>query len=315
MRKPAYYLIVMPNYNRPVHRLSGFTLIELSVVLVIIGLIVGGILVGQDLIETAGVRAQVSQIEKNQASVNTFRTKYNCLPGDCANAADFGFVARGPNRGQGDGNGLIEGYSAWFGTENPGTYESAGETSVFWVDLSAAQLTDGSFTTATMNDYTGSPLLSVSDIMPAGKTSGASYVYVWSDNSANYFGLADITLLGWSVPWAVPGVRVSEAYYIDSKIDDGLPQTGNVTAKFLNYGYQQGGGGNIGAIWAKGGSAISPSPATAYGTGVGADPGTAENAGPLTCYDNSGDAGNPMQYSMSQSDGANPDCALSFRFQ
>lgn len=47
---------------------SGFTLIELSIVLVIIGLIVGGVLVGRDLIKAAEVRAQVSQIEKSPYS-------------------------------------------------------------------------------------------------------------------------------------------------------------------------------------------------------------------------------------------------------
>jgi len=44
--------------------LKGFTLIELSIVLVIIGLIVGGVLVGHDLIRAAGVRATISQVEK-----------------------------------------------------------------------------------------------------------------------------------------------------------------------------------------------------------------------------------------------------------
>src|SRR5580700_8566203 len=91
---------------------SGFTLIELSIVLVIIGLIVGGVLVGQDLIRAAGVRATISQIEKYNTAVNTFRAKYNNqLPGDISNpdAAAFGFAARGTAPGEGDGNGIIEG--------------------------------------------------------------------------------------------------------------------------------------------------------------------------------------------------------------
>jgi len=60
----------------------GFTLIEMSIVLVIIGLIVGGILVGQDLIHAAEVPAQITQIEKYNQAVNTFRGKYGDLPGD-----------------------------------------------------------------------------------------------------------------------------------------------------------------------------------------------------------------------------------------
>src|SRR3984885_3925644 len=73
-----------------------FTLIELSIVLVIIGLIVGGVLVGQDLIKAAEIRATVSQIEKYNTAANTFQTKYNALPGDvpAAQAASFGMVAR-----------------------------------------------------------------------------------------------------------------------------------------------------------------------------------------------------------------------------
>jgi prepilin-type N-terminal cleavage/methylation domain-containing protein len=50
-------------------RQTGFTLIELSIVLVIIGLIVGVILVGPDLIEAATIRSQISQIDKYNTPV------------------------------------------------------------------------------------------------------------------------------------------------------------------------------------------------------------------------------------------------------
>src|ERR1700712_2724582 len=94
--------------------LQGFTLIELSIVLVIIGLIVGGVLVGQDLVRAAAVRAQISQIEKYNTAVNTFYGKYGYLPGDIKDpdATRFGFASRNPNGGQpgnADGNGLIQG--------------------------------------------------------------------------------------------------------------------------------------------------------------------------------------------------------------
>ncbi len=80
--------------------------------LVIIGLIVGGVLVGQDLIKAAQARATITQIEKYHTAVNTFRGKYGELPGDisAAGASQFGFAPRGPDAGQGDGNGVIEGF-------------------------------------------------------------------------------------------------------------------------------------------------------------------------------------------------------------
>ncbi len=81
----------------------GFTLIEISIVLVIIGLIVGGILVGRDLIRLAELRADISAVNKFDAAANTFRLKYNCIPGDCANATQF--LAGAYN---GNGNGAIE---------------------------------------------------------------------------------------------------------------------------------------------------------------------------------------------------------------
>src|ERR1700712_2007792 len=91
----------------------GFTLIELSIVLVIIGLVVGGVLVGQDLIKAAGVRATISQIEKSNTAVNTFRSKYDGLPGDLATASAIRFGLYYPTTPSGvyngNGDGIIDG--------------------------------------------------------------------------------------------------------------------------------------------------------------------------------------------------------------
>jgi hypothetical protein len=76
---------------------SGFTLIDISIVLVIIGLIVGEVLVGRDLIEASRIRAQISQLEKFNLVANTFKLKYGYLLGDIPepHASAFGFAARG----------------------------------------------------------------------------------------------------------------------------------------------------------------------------------------------------------------------------
>ena len=124
----------------------GFTLIELSIVLVIIGLIVGGVLTGQDLIKAAEIRATVGQYEKYNTAVNTFRTKYNGIPGDlltssaqafglpCISAAAFPTCTGASVTGIGDGNGLITDANA------TNANSALGETLLIWSQLSSASL-------------------------------------------------------------------------------------------------------------------------------------------------------------------------------
>ena len=83
---------------------SAFTLVELAIVLVIIGLIVGGILGGTDLIKSAEARKMMRQMEEINSALQTFRLKYNCVPGDCVAASAFGLGTSG------NGDGL----RSWF---------------------------------------------------------------------------------------------------------------------------------------------------------------------------------------------------------
>ena len=60
----------------------GFTLVELSIVLVIIGLLIGGILVGQSMMSASKLTAFVAQIQHYDAEVEAYKAKFNYLPGN-----------------------------------------------------------------------------------------------------------------------------------------------------------------------------------------------------------------------------------------
>lgn len=125
----------------------GFTLIELSIVLVIIGLLVGGVLVGRDLIEAGQLRTQIAQIEEYTTATHTFRLKYNCLPGDCRNAEALGLgVSAGPGQ-NGNGDKAI-GYQG--GSFANGQVQAGGqwtpESLDFWYHLQQAGLINTNLT-------------------------------------------------------------------------------------------------------------------------------------------------------------------------
>jgi len=292
----------------------GFTLIELSIVLIIIGLVIGGVLVGQDLITAATVRAQISQIEKYQTAVNTFRSKYGYLPGDIPNpaATQYGFAARGQYAGEGDGNGIIEGILNDAPNWDDGVVQGGGETGLFWQDLSTAKLIGGNFNGPTYMPMSTSVSGSALDsYLPAAKVGAGNYLYVYSSMPTslpyysggipgiNFFGITNVENLANSLV-GIPGLTVVQAYNIDKKIDDGLPQTGTVTTIYVGWA--------AGPTWSIGGDVMGAGP-------VGAFAGTVASASPTTCYDNGGNASAPMQYSIGQNNGTGINCGLSFKFQ
>ncbi len=220
----------------------GFTLIELSIVLVIIGLIVGGVLVGQDLIHAAEVRAQIGQIEKFNTAVRTFQIKYNCIPGDCTatDAQQIGLVARLTGgglgaAGNGDGNGIIEADSVVAAGDM-----LCGETVTIWNDLSTVNLISGSYAGAwdNANGWCPSTTAAVAAFLPAAKLGGGTYVnsimaYGDPSQGKNYFKLSSIySAFQQNYGDAAEGYALKpvDAYAIDIKIDDGAPLTGNVVA-------------------------------------------------------------------------------------
>lgn len=224
---------------------SGFTLIELSIVLLVIGLLTSAVLVGRDLIATAQIRKQISQIDQYRLAATTFRTKYGGLPGDLkAEAADaFGMAPRSGQNGHGDGDGSVE--SCTLGSD----YQFGCESALFWTDLSFAGLIPERFTAATddilhvdyqhVDDYFPKPLLGAYThftVFTLGPTL-ANYALKTCRDRLCLALVAFFETYNHGFPYyvlfTVPdegGIASADAFAIDSKMDDGQPFTGTVNA-------------------------------------------------------------------------------------
>ncbi len=210
--------------NRGFKKQAGFTLIEIAIVLVIIGLLLGGVLKGQELINTARVRSLSNNVDGITSAWFSFSDRYRAFPGDYAQAE-----VNLPNiESSGNGNGIID------------TDE---ERALVWSHLQAAGYITGSYP----------------DGDPAPEVETATYdcpVTTCPDNGFGQGMLIDHTALQQSAPAvaahelitgrAIPSDVLAE---LDRKIDDGTAGAGSMQLGTEGAGWGDG-DGEIGACQA-----------------------------------------------------------------
>jgi prepilin-type N-terminal cleavage/methylation domain-containing protein len=180
---------------------SGFTLVEIAIVLVIIGLLLGGILKGQELINSARVKNIANDFRVIPTYIYAYQDKFRTLPGDDAAVANH--VNGGtPGTGGTLGNGLIEG--AWNADET-----SAVESNIFWQHVRLANLAAGPTTPAT-------------GFAPVNAVGGRVGV---SSANAPY-----ITGMTGTYQVCSTGIQGSFVRQLDIQMDDGNTATGSMRA-------------------------------------------------------------------------------------
>jgi prepilin-type N-terminal cleavage/methylation domain-containing protein len=220
---------------------EGFTLIEIAIVLVIVGLTVGGIYAGITLKRSSELQSIMTDKNKYVEAVNQFKEKYGFLPGDFPNASTYWTAPSGGCAGgscNGDGNGQICGNANTAGSGE--TNAMCAESYLAWWHLSQASMIDGSYTgNYGASGYIGTPGTNI----PASRlpNAGFSIYYLGPSNSSNYYQAAyrHVMVLGAPVTTATssyldiaayPIMAAADALALDTKYDDGLPAQGAIMA-------------------------------------------------------------------------------------
>jgi len=183
----------------------GFTLVEIAVVILIIGLLLTGITAARCLAKKSELNSVISDIVKFNVAISDFQEKYMDLPGDMTDAQSYW-----PESFNGNGNGKL-------------SWNTEGLR--MWQHLSLAGFINGSYTSSSRRDVAKKGIN-----VPAAKLEPGEFsVYYrnpWGQGFYNYIYLG---ISNGSFPWNAI-VSPSEAWSIDKKLDDGFVNRGSVMA-------------------------------------------------------------------------------------
>ncbi len=203
---------------------KAFSLVELSIVIIIIGLLFAGVSAGNSLIESAKIRNLFAEMNEYDAALVNFNTYYEVLPGDMSNARSYW----GSDVDNGNGNGIIQ---ACCGDPNTGSsWSGAGEELDFWEHLLFADL----ISEGAGENFDGKPRIRYEGNVPGDNVPESVFKDVGFMVSGDFLYVAYTDSTYYSIKYGT--FTPLFAYNFDKKLDDGKAGSGIIRGGNGAYG-------------------------------------------------------------------------------
>lgn len=212
-------------------RQSGFTLVELAIVLLIIGIFLGGILRMNEILFIAKARRVMAESNETSAAIKGFQDKYGGLPGDFPQASVQIAGCQPGNANfctNGDGNTIVGCHvgicgftnSGWDQDQTGATFPAV-ETSLFWKHLAITHYIKG----VIPNANPANPAWSMTH--PSNPLGGGYEIFVDTENAGSSVSIrSQVRPTGMIDVGQNTNLTGKQAKYMDEKYDDGLPGSG-----------------------------------------------------------------------------------------